>query len=224
MQLSTHCHLPSLSEKVITRWEETSGKRQRVLSFTPGVNLVSLEVLLHNARSSKQTIILLREQTSKENTSQKKKLNVFYMVSFSAVKPMTTMNSKRKFRAIKSSPVVMFLCWKQSARRLRERVGYLLFINVICFCTLFLGLFKLIAYWWIKIKYGLNWVQNKAVAVIASKTNSLKVARLQRLAHTDLYSWFTSDWRCKVKGLVCSPSPFPLALFSFLYLIINYLN
>lgn len=153
-----------------------------------------------------------------------KKLNVFYMVSFSAVKPMTTVNSKRKFRAIKSSPVVMFLCWKQSARRLRERVGYLLFINVICFCTLFLGLFKLIAYWWIKIKYGLNWVQNKAVAVIASKTNSLKVARLQRLAHTDLYSWFTSDWRCKVKGLVCSPSPFPLALFSFLYLIINYLN
>lgn len=123
----------------------------------------------------------------------------------------------RKFRAIKCSPVAMLLCWKQSASRLGVRVRCLLFINIICFWIQLLGLFKLIAYWWIKMKCGLNWVQNKA----GSKVTKAGPHRFVQLIHFRLEA---KGIRYKVKGLVCFPSPFPLALFSFPYLIINSLN
>jgi len=44
LQLSTTSQLPSLSEKVIIRWEETTGNRMRAPSSIPSVTVISVDL------------------------------------------------------------------------------------------------------------------------------------------------------------------------------------
>lgn len=72
---------------------------------------------MHNARSSKQTITLLRQETSEERTNQIK-TECFYMAPKSAVELGAAMSSEwggensggKTMRAINHTPMVMLLC------------------------------------------------------------------------------------------------------------------